>query len=114
MNAIFLALAYLRFHWLRSGVLVLVAALILAVPLISQTLLEGARNTLTDRAEATPLVLGNRGSQLDLVMSTLYFSDERANPVTMAAGEAIWDSGLAVPIPLNTAFETGGARIVGT
>jgi putative ABC transport system permease protein len=114
LNALFLALSYLRFNWIRSLVLVLVAALILAVPLVSQLLLDGARTTLTDRAEATPLVLGSRGSQLDLVMNALYFSDDRAEPVTMAAAEAIWDEGTAIPIPLHTAFETNGARIVGT
>ena len=114
MNALYLAFAYLRFHWLRSLILVLVAALILSVPMISQTLLDGARTTLTDRAEATPLVLGNRGSQLDLVMNALYFSDDRAEPITMAATEEVWDSGLGIPIPLNTAFESNNARIVGT
>ncbi|ABD56025.1 ABC transporter permease [Jannaschia sp. CCS1] len=114
MNTLFLALSYLKYHWLRSAILVLVAAMILSVPLISQVLLDGARTSLTDRAEATPLVLGNRGSQLDLVMNALYFSDDRAEPVTMAATEEVWDSATAVPIPLNTAFETNGARIVGT
>jgi putative ABC transport system permease protein len=114
VNALFLAVAYLRFHWLRSAILILVAALILAVPLISQTLLDNAESRLTDRAEATPLVLGSRGSQLDLVMNALYFSDDRMEPITMAASEAIWESGLGIPIPLNTAFETNGARIVGT
>ncbi|MEJ6392652.1 ABC transporter permease [Gymnodinialimonas sp. 2305UL16-5] len=114
MNTLYLAFAYLRFHWLRSAILVLVAALILSVPLVSQVLLDGARTSLTDRAEATPLVLGNRGSQLDLIMNALYFSDDRAEPVTMAAAEDVWDSAMAIPIPLNTAFETNGARIVGT
>jgi putative ABC transport system permease protein len=47
-------------------------------------------------------------------MNALYFSDDRAEPVTMAETETIWDSGLGLPIPLNTAFETNGARIVGT
>ncbi|WP_371260082.1 ABC transporter permease [Loktanella sp. DSM 29012] len=47
-------------------------------------------------------------------MNALYFSDDRANPVTMADADAIWDSGLGLPIPLNTAFETNGARIIGT
>lgn len=114
MNAFFLAFAYLRFHWARSLVLVLVAALILSVPIISQVLLNGSQKALTERAEETPLVLGRRGSQLDLAMNALYFSDDRAEPVTMADADAIWDSGLALPIPLNTAFETNGARIVGT
>ncbi|MFO7804943.1 MAG: ABC transporter permease [Paracoccaceae bacterium] len=114
MNALFLAFAYLRFHWARSVVLVLVAALILAVPVITQVLLNGSQTALTERADRTPLVLGNRGSQLDLAMNALYFSDDRAQPVTMADSDAIWDTGLALPIPLNTAFETNGARIVGT
>lgn len=114
MNAFFLAFSYLRFHWGRSLVLVLVAALILSVPIISQVLLNGSQKALTERAEETPLVLGRRGSQLDLAMNAVYFSDDRAEPVTMADADAIWDSGLALPIPLNTAFETNGARIVGT
>lgn len=114
MNALFLAFAHLRWHWRRSLLLILVAALILAVPLVTQTLLRGSEEALTRRADATPLILGARGSQLDLVMNALYFSEDRAKPVTQAAAEAVWDSGLALPIPLHTAFQAKGARIVGT
>lgn len=114
MNALFLAWAHLRWNWGRSLVLIFVGALILAVPLVSQTLLRGSEEALTRRAEATPLVLGSRGSQLDLVMNAVYFSPDRAEPVTMAASEAVWDGGLGLPIPLHTAFQAGGARIVGT
>jgi len=114
MNALYLAVSYLRYNWIRSLVLVLVAALILAVPIVSQVLLNGSRTSLTDRAEATPLILGSRGSQLDLVMNALYFSEDRAEPITMAATDTIWDTGLGLPIPMNTAFETNGARIIGT
>lgn len=88
MNALFLAVSYLRFHWARSLVLVVVAALILSVPIISQVLLNGSQTALTERAEKTPLVLGSRGSALDLAMNALYFSDDRANPVTMADADA--------------------------
>ncbi|MBV0913845.1 ABC transporter permease [Anianabacter salinae] len=114
MNALFLAFAHLRWTWARSLVLVLVGAVILAVPMVTQTLLRGSEDALTRRAEATPLVLGARGSQLDLVMNAVYFSEDRAQPVTRAAEDAVWDSGLALPIPLHTAFQTNGARIVGT
>jgi putative ABC transport system permease protein len=34
--------------------------------------------------------------------------------VMMADTNVIWDTGLGLPIPLNTAFETNGARIFGT
>ena len=59
-------------------------------------------------------MLGSRGSQLDLTMAALYFSDERPDPVAMAEVEALWDSGLGIPIPVHTAFASGGFRIVGT
>ena len=114
MNALILAWAYLRFHWGRSLVLVAVTALILFVPLATRLMLRASERQLTARAEATPMVLGARGSRLDLVMAALYFSDEQPEPLTMAAADAVWEGALALPIPLHTAFEAEGARIVGT
>lgn len=49
MNALFLAFAHLRWTWARSTVLILVGALILAVPLVTQTLLRGSEDALTRR-----------------------------------------------------------------
>ncbi|WP_299690008.1 ABC transporter permease [uncultured Tateyamaria sp.] len=114
MNALYLAFAYLRYHWGRSVILTLVAALILFVPIATQILLSSSERALVARGEATPLLLGSRGSQLDLTMAALYFSDERPDPIPMREVEAIWDSGLAVPIPVHTAFSSAGFRIVGT
>lgn len=114
MNALFLAFAYLRYHWGRSLILTLVAALIIFVPIATQILLSSSERALVARGEATPLLLGSRGSQLDLTMSALYFSDEKPDPVTMAEVEAVWDSGLGIPIPVHTAFSSSGYRIVGT
>ncbi|WP_170464407.1 ABC transporter permease [Ruegeria arenilitoris] len=114
MNALYLAFAYLRFHWARSLVLVVVAALILFVPAATQILLSTSQTALVARGEATPLLLGSRGSQLDLTMAALYFSDERPDPILMGEVEAVWDSGMAIPIPVHTAFSSGGFRIVGT
>ncbi|WP_055687747.1 ABC transporter permease [Loktanella sp. 5RATIMAR09] len=114
MNALYLAFAYLRYHWGRSLVLTLVAALIMFVPIATQILLSTSERALVARGDATPLLLGSRGSQLDLTMAALYFSDERPDPVTMREVEAVWDSGLAVPIPVHSAFSSAGFRIVGT
>ena len=114
MNALYLAFAYLRYHWARSLILTLVAALILFVPVATQILLSTSERALVARGAATPLLLGSRGSQLDLTMAALYFSDERPEPVQMREVESIWDSGLGIPIPVHTAFEALGFRIVGT
>ena len=114
MNALVLALAYLRHHWGRTLVLVLTTALVLAVPALTRTLLDGTEAALTTRADATPLLLGARGSRTDLVMAAAYFSDDAPEPTTMATADAVWDSGLGIAVPLHTAFEAGGQRIVGT
>ncbi|MEO1702243.1 MAG: ABC transporter permease [Pseudomonadota bacterium] len=114
MNALFLAFAYLRYYWGRSFVLVAVIALIMFVPAATQILLSTSERSLVSRGADTPLLLGSRGSQLDLTMAALYFSNERPDPVAMREVEAVWDSGLGVPIPLHSAFSSGGFRIVGT
>jgi len=114
MNALYLAFAYLRYHWARSLVLTLVAALIMFVPIATQILLSTSERTLLARGDSTPLLLGSRGSQLDLTMAALYFSDERPAPILMREVESIWDSGLAIPIPVHSAFSSSGHRIVGT
>lgn len=114
MNTLYLAFAYLRYHWARSLVLVIAAALILFVPVATQILLSTSQTALIARGEATPLLLGSRGSQLDLTMAALYFSNERPDPIAMREVDTIWDSNLAVPIPLHSAFSSGGFRIVGT
>ncbi|MCX7561785.1 ABC transporter permease [Sulfitobacter sp. F26204] len=114
MNMLYLAGAYLRYYWARSLILVFVVALILFVPFATQTLLATSERILVSRGASTPLVLGSRGSQIDLTMSALYFSKERPKPLPMGEVEAIWDSGLATPIPMHNMFSTGGFQIVGT
>lgn len=114
MNALFLAWAWLKWTPVRTGILILVGAVILAVPIVTRVILADAQATLTSRASQTPLVLGPRGSQLDLAMASLYFADGNAPSITKADEEAIWDSGLGLPIPLHTAYEASGFPIVGT
>lgn len=114
MSALILALANLRHHAGRTAVLVLATALVIAVPVLTRALLAQGEAALTARAEATPLLLGARGSRLDLVMAGAYFTDDLPEPTTMATAEAVWESGLGAAIPLHTTFTAGGARVVGT
>ncbi|WP_316015004.1 ABC transporter permease [Roseobacter sp. HKCCA0434] len=114
MNALYLAAANLRFHWARTLVLIVAAALVLAVPVLTRTLLAQGEAALGARAEATPLLIGTRGSRLDLVMAGAYFTDDLPEPTTMQTAEEVWDSGLGIPVPLHTPFTASGLRIVGT
>jgi putative ABC transport system permease protein len=66
------------------------------------------------RAVSTPLVIGAKGSALDLVMNTLYFDDEVPELITMEAADRVIDSELALPIPMYVRFQARGNPIVGT
>ena len=66
------------------------------------------------RAVSTPLVVGAKGSALDLVMNTLYFGDEVPELITLEASERVGSTDLALPIPLYVRFQARGNPIVGT
>ncbi len=114
MNTLYLAWAHIRWHRFRSGVLVLAIAIVLAVPAIMEGLLSAAEARLAARAETTPLVLGARGSRLDLVMNALYFSQDQPELISMLDAKEIENSALANAIPLNVRFTAREAPIVGT
>ncbi len=114
MNTLYLAWAHIRWYRLRSGVLVLAIAIVLAVPAAMDRLLAASEAQLAARAETTPLVLGARGSRLDLVMNALYFAQDQPELISMRETEEIQDSHLATAIPLNVRFTARDAPIVGT
>jgi putative ABC transport system permease protein len=113
-NSLYLAWRYLLWHRGRSAVLVACVTLITALPLALQLLLAESERQLVERAETTPLLLGSRGSALDLVMNGLYFGDAQPDSIDMSAWHAVRDSGLAEPVPLYVRFTARGHRIVGT
>lgn len=57
--ALDIALANLRFHWARRLILIVAAASVMVLPVLTRSLLP----------RATPLLLGTPGSRLDLVMA---------------------------------------------
>lgn len=114
MSSLYLALAYLRFHWVKSLVVVLASGLILAVPLVTQSLLARSQDLMTARAETTPLLLGRQGSAMDLAIKSLYFQGQAPQPASMATVDALWDTGYADVIPLHIRYRAGNAPIVGT
>ena len=88
--------------------------LITFLPVALEVLLNESEKQLMSRAVSTPLVIGAKGSALDLVMNTLYFDDEVPELITMQASNRVMDSELALPIPLYVRFQARGNPIVGT
>jgi len=114
MDSLYLAWQYIQFNKFKTIILVASITLIAVLPLILETLLTESERQLLDRAESTPLLVGAKGSALDLAMNSLYFDDEVPEMITMDASERIYDTELALPIPLYVRFKARGFPIVGT
>ena len=114
MDSLYIAWRYLAFSKLRSAILVASITLIAVLPMALHLILEEAEQQLVARAILTPLLIGAKGSALDLVMNSLYFSDEFPETIPMAAADTVMETGLADAIPLYVRFRARGFPIVGT
>ena len=114
IDILFLALRYLLYHRVKTAVLVGSITIIAYVPSGLNVLLEESGRQLTARAKDTPLVIGAKGSPLELVLNSLYFKADV--PVTMRYGELqrVRANRLAEAIPLSVRFRTRHGPIVGT
>lgn len=113
-DSLYVAWRYLSFNWLRTATLVACVSIILALPLALNFLLDVGERQLTARAQATPLVVGAKGSALDLTLNALYFGEQVPELISMAEDEAIARSDLALPIPVYVRFHAREFPIVGT
>jgi putative ABC transport system permease protein len=89
-------------------------SIIIFVPFLLDMVVKESQLRLNARAESTPLILGEKGSSLDLAINSLYFIAKRPGDITMADIEAVDDTDMAYTIPLYTRFSAGKNRIVGT
>lgn len=113
-DIVHLAVRYLAYHKLKTAVLIGSIMIIVYVPAGLTVLLEESGRQLTARAQATPLVIGAKGSPLELVLNSLYFESDAPAPLPYIELRRVAQSGLAQAIPLNTRFRTRHSPIVGT
>ncbi len=114
IDSFYIAWKYLLFGKARSATLVACITLIAVLPLALEIILDESEHQLVERAEYTPLLVGAKGSALDLVMNSLYFSDEVPEPISLTSADEIRATDLAVAIPLYVRFQARGFPIVGT
>ena len=114
IDSLYIAWKYVTFNKAKTSILVISITLIAFLPLALQVLLNESEQQLRARAGETPLLVGARGSALDLVMNSLYFTDEVPKLITLQAAQQVEDTGLADSIPLYVRFHARGFPIVGT
>ncbi|MEO1366700.1 MAG: hypothetical protein AAFX50_05955, partial [Acidobacteriota bacterium] len=111
-DALFLATKSLRSSPWRSVILIFGTAVAAFLPLFtfkSAALLE---KTLLARADASPVLIGQKGDEFDLTMNALYFRGQIAEPMPFGERKPLSEYGLA--LPLYVAYSISGAPLVGT
>ncbi len=114
MHSLYLSWKYLKFNKIKTFTVIACITIIATLPLALEILLNECERQLLHRAQSSPLLVGAKGSALDLVMNSLYFSDEVTEPITMKAAEEVLLSDLAAPIPMYVRFKARSYPIVGT
>ena len=113
-DSLYLAWRYLRYHKIKTAILVTSLTLIAYLPLGLDILVNHSAEQLRARAAATPLIVGAKGSPLELVLNTLYFESDHPETTSIAEASRIDQTGLGAAIPIYTGFKASGFPIVGT
>ena len=113
-DILYLAWRYLVYHRLKTIVLVASIAIIAYLPLGLNILMRQSAEQLRSRAADTPLLVGSKGSPLELVLRSLYFETDEPDSMQFTELARIESSGLATAIPLYARFRTRHGPIVGT
>lgn len=113
-QSFYLAFKYIAFHKTRSIVLIFSIGIIVYLPNGLKKLISESEAQMIRRAEATPLIIGAKGSSTDLVINSLYFQQEKTEHVTMKTLEAVNATGFGYAIPILSMFTARNFPIVGT
>ena len=113
-DSLYLAWRYMRHHRIKTAILVASITLIVFLPAGLQVMVSRTAEQLAARARSTPLIVGRRGSALELALSSLYFESKSPEALRMAQAARIRDTGFAKAIPLHVRFRARRQPIVGT
>ena len=113
-DILYLAGRYLAYHRWKTAILVTMITLLVYLPLGLNVLVHQSSRQLTARAAATPLVVGAKGSPLELVLRSLYFESDVPSDTTYSQSTRVLKSALARAIPLHARYRTRHGPIVGT
>jgi putative ABC transport system permease protein len=113
-DVLYMAWRYLAYNRIKTIILILSLTLIIFLPAGLKILVNQSAESLSARAEATPLIIGAKGSPLELALNSLYFESDMPPAMTFSESQRVVESQLAAAIPLYTRFKAQGFPIVGT
>ncbi|HVR29211.1 MAG TPA: ABC transporter permease [Thermoanaerobaculia bacterium] len=113
-DALFLALRYLRSAPGRTAVLVAGTTVALFLPLFTYRAAALLERTLLVRAERSPILIGAKGNEFDLTLSSLYFRGQVREPITARELDRLRRRAYGLSVPLYVAHSAARVPIVGT
>jgi putative ABC transport system permease protein len=113
-DCLYLAWRYLAYHWVKTTILVTSITLIIFLPAGLRVLVKQSKEKLTARADVTPPVIGKKGSPLELVLNSVYFTGQIPELMQYSEAARVNRTGFASAIPLYVRFHSQGDPIVGT
>lgn len=111
-HAFQLAWRYVLYHRFKSLLMVFCIVLTLLMPIALSILLASFNRQIVARAEATPLLVGAKGSRVDLTMHALYFKTKA--PGTLPYGERKTTNDRGTVIPIHVRVTARKVPVVGT
>jgi len=114
LHSLYLAWRYILHNKLKTIIMVASITVIIYLPIGLNILVNQSEEQLMERASSTPLIVGAKGSSLDLVINTLYFEPADFDKLIMLAVNKIYETGFAVPIPMFIKFKARSFPIIGT
>ena len=111
-HAFQLAWRYVLYHRFKSCLMVFCIVLTLLMPIALSILLSSFNRQIVARAESTPLIVGAKGSRVDLTMHALYFKTKA--PGTLPYGERKTTNDRGTAIPIHVRVTARKVPVVGT
>jgi putative ABC transport system permease protein len=113
-HALFLAARSLSHHRIRSSLIVIAVAISVGLPLAIRSLIHQSTDAMMARGRSTPLVVGARGSELDLVVAALYATTAPPRPLPVAEFERVKSMTAGLAVPMHVGFTARKQPIIGT
>ena len=113
-DSLYLAWRYLRHQRLTTAVLVASLTLIIYLPAALQVIVSNAEQHFRSRADSTPLIIGPRGSALELVLASVYFDKPYDSVMRFDHLKRVETQNFGTAIPMHTRFEARECQVVGT
>jgi putative ABC transport system permease protein len=109
-----LAIHYIYCNKLKTCILIACIFLTAILPFAIKRLLNEFNDRIMARANATPVVVGAKGSPLDLALHALYFKTGAPGTIPVSEMNRLLETGLAEPIPIHAKYTARTFPIIGT